>query len=488
MINSKLARLTALGALTASLGACGHLPLAKPAFEDMAETRAGLPADWTIAQMSGDAAAVVADYSVFKDAALTALVQEALENNRTLRATMENVSQAEALLKQTRSGLWPSLRAAVGVSATDRDPSPPVPGSSFSDEAYSFSATGAWNIDLMGDLSTSIRASIAGLRSTEATYELARRQLAAQVARTYFLAIEQKLQLEVDRRTLERAQSTYRITQTRFEAGSVARDELVLGESALASAEDAVIASEASARSAVRALEVLLGRFPQNKLDIAGALPETPAAPPLGLPELTIRARPDVVAAEYDLIQTYGSTRVARLARWPQLDASIGLSLQNQTLNNTTNLFDLDGVAYTLGATLAQTLFDGGLIGGRIEAAEARERAALQRYGQTIIEAYASVLNALDQFATLESRTRSLQTASDAARETLRLGELRYNEGSQSLLDLINVRDRADAAESQLIATRRAKLEQWIVLHQSLGGDPTTTQPLATAEGNAEAR
>jgi outer membrane protein TolC len=195
-----------------------------------------------------------------------------------------------------------------------------------------------------------------------------------------------------------------------------------------------------------------------------------------------------VVAAEYDLIQTYGSTRVARLARWPQLDASIGLSLQNQTLNNTTNLFDLDGVAYTLGATLAQTLFDGGLIGGRIEAAEARERAALQRYGQTIIEAYASVLNALDQFATLESRTRSLQTASDAARETLRLGELRYNEGSQSLLDLINVRDRADAAESQLIATRRAKLEQWIVLHQSLGGDPTTTQPLATAEGNAEAR
>jgi outer membrane protein TolC len=261
MINSKLARLTALGALTASLGACGHLPLAKPAFEDMAETRAGLPADWTIAQMSGDAAAVVADYSVFKDAALTALVQEALENNRTLRATMENVSQAEALLKQTRSGLWPSLRAAVGVSATDRDPSPPVPGSSFSDEAYSFSATGAWNIDLMGDLSTSIRASIAGLRSTEATYELARRQLAAQVARTYFLAIEQKLQLEVDRRTLERAQSTYRITQTRFEAGSVARDELVLGESALASAEDAVIASEASARSAVRALEVLLGRL-----------------------------------------------------------------------------------------------------------------------------------------------------------------------------------------------------------------------------------
>jgi NodT family efflux transporter outer membrane factor (OMF) lipoprotein len=488
MTDTRTARLVALGALTAALAACGHMPLAKPAFEDMAETRAGLPADWTIAPMSGDAAAIVADYSVFQDAALTALVQEALENNRTLRAAQENVAQAQALLKQTRSGLWPSLRAAVGVSATDRDANPPIPGSSFSDETYSFTAQGALNLDLMGDVSTSIRASAAGLRSTEATYELARRQLAAQVARTYFLAIEQKLQLDLDRRTLERAQATYRITQTRFEAGSVARDELVLGESALASAEDAVIATEASTRQAARALEVLLGRFPQNKLDVAGALPDSPVAPPLGLPELTIRARPDVVSAEYDVIQAFGNARVARLSRWPQLDANLGLSLQNATVNNTTDLFDLDGVAYTIGATLAQTIFDGGLIGGRIDAAEARKRAALQQYGQTVIDAYAGILNALDQFATLESRTRSLQTASDAARETLRLSELRYDEGSQSLLDLINVRDRADAAEAQLIATRRAKLEQWIVLHQALGGDPTRSQPLATAESTADAR
>jgi outer membrane protein TolC len=140
----------------------------------------------------------------------------------------------------------------------------------------------------------------------------------------------------------------------------------------------------------------------------------------------------------------------------------------------------------TLGLSLAQSIFDGGAISGRIEAAEASKRAALQRYGQTVIDAYGSIVNAVDQFNTLQSRSKSLQTASDAARETVRLSELRYNEGSQNLLDLINVRERADLQESILISNRRARIDQWIVLHQALGGDPSKTTPVATQADTAE--
>jgi outer membrane protein TolC len=165
----------------------------------------------------------------------------------------------------------------------------------------------------MGDLSASIQASAAGLRSSEAVYEQARRQIAAQVARSYFAIIEQQLQLALDRGSLDRQRQTFRITQTRFDAGSIARDELVLGESRLAIAEDSILATEASLRAAVRALETALGRFPQNKLAIQGTLPEPPKTPPLGLPELTIRSRPDVVAAELNMIQTFADTRIAQM-------------------------------------------------------------------------------------------------------------------------------------------------------------------------------
>jgi len=489
MTDSKLARGVAIGALTAAVSACGHLPIAGPAFDAMEVQRAGMPADWIVAPMTGDTAAIIADYSVFGDAQLTALVQEALENNRSLRATMENVKQSQALVRQTRSGLWPQLRASAGVSAADRDDNPDTAIDetlSFSDETYTFGINGSWSPDIMGDLSASIRASQAGLRSTEATYELARRQLAVQVARTYFQVIEQRLQLELDRRSLERAQSTFRITQTRFDAGSVARDELVLGQSTLATQEAEIIVSEVSARTAVRALEAALGRFPSNKLEITGTLPAPPAAPPLGLPELTIRSRPDVVAAEFGVIQAFGNNRVTRLSRWPQLDATFGLALSNATVNGTSGLFDFDNLVYSIGATLAQTILDGGAINARIAQSDSVKRAALERYGQTVITAYANVVDSLDAFNALKASSSSLQVASEASRETLRLGELRYNEGSESLLNVLNVRDRADTAESALISNQRAVLEQWLALHLALGGNPTAATPLATDEATAE--
>lgn len=481
MINKNIGRGVSVAALAALLTACGHLPAAGPAFDAMSEKRAGVPTDWTVAPMTGDTSAIIADYSVFNDAQLIAFVQESLENNRNLRAAIENVNRSEALLKQTRSGLWPSLTAGVSAGSSSL-----VDDLQFDNETYGFNVTGRYNIDIMGDLNSSIQASAAGLRSTQATYEQTRRQIAATVARAYFAVIEQQQQLDLDRRSLERQRDTFRITQTRYDAGSVARDELVIGQSRLATAEDSILASEASTRSAVRALETALGRFPQNKLAISGALPQPPATPPLGLPELTIRSRPDVVAAELNMIQVFAQNQRTRLQPWPQLGGNLALGLQNTTINTADDLFDFDGLALSIGLSLAQTIFDGGAISGAIDASDASKRQALEQYGQTIIDAYGQIVNSIDQFNTLQSRNTALQTASDAANESLRLGELRYNEGSQSLLDLFQVRDSAEQAESNLIANNRARIDQWITLHTALGGNPTRSQPLASTTSVAD--
>lgn len=481
MIKNKMTRGVSAGALAVLASACGHLPIAEPAFEAMSAKRAGMPADWTVAPMTGDAASVIADYSVFGDAQLVAFVQEALENNRSLRAAIESVRQSELSLQSTRSRLFPQVNASAGVTSSAL-----TDDLGNTTEAYSFGLRAGYDIDIMGDLNASIQASVAGLRSTEATYEQTRRQIAAQVARAYFAVIEQQLQLELDNQSIDRQRQTFRITQTRFDAGSIARDELVLGESNLAQAEDSVLASEASLRSAVRALELALGRFPQNKLAITGTLPEPPATPPLGLPELTIRSRPDVVAAELNMIQTFANTRIAEMAPWPQLNADLALGLSNTTVNTTTDLFDFDDLAFSIGASLAQVIFDGGAVDARVKTANSQQRAALERYGQTIINSYGDIVGALDQFNTLGSRNVALQKASTAATEVLRLGELKYQEGSESLLNLFTVRNSAENAQSALIANRRARLEQWITLHTALGGNPTRSTPLATPASTAE--
>lgn len=483
MIKNNMTRGVSAGALAVFASACGHLPIAEPAFDAMSEKRAGMPTDWTVAPMTGDASAVIADYGVFNDTQLTSFVQEALENNRSLRAAIESVRQSELALQSTRSGLFPQIGASVGART-----SAPTDDLGNNSDQYSFALTGRYDIDIMGDLNASIQASAAGLRSTEAVYEQTRRQIAAQVARAYFAVIEGQLQLELDRQSIDRQRQTFRITQTRFDAGSIARDELVLGESNLAQAEDSVIASEASLRAAVRALEIALGRFPQNKLTITGALPEPPATPPLGLPELTVRSRPDVVAAELNMIQTFANTRIASMAPWPQLNGDIALGLSNTTLNTTSDLFDFDGLALSIGASLAQVIFDGGAVDARVKTANSQERAALERYGQTVINAYGDIVGALDTFNTLGSRNVALQKASTAATEVLRLGELKYQEGSESLLNLFTVRNSAETAQSALISNRRARLDQWITLHTALGGNPTQASPLATPASTANGK
>jgi len=186
------------------------------------------------------------------------------------------------------------------------------------------------------------------------------------------------------------------------------------------------------------------------------------------------------------MIQTFADTRIAQMGPWPQLDSTLTLGVQNSTINTTSDLFSFDDFALSLGASLAQSIFDGGAIDARVKSAESRERAALERYGQTVINAYAEIVGAIDSFDTLASRNVALQKASDAAQEVLRLGELKYQEGSESLLNLFTVRDSAETAESNLISNRRARLDQWIVLHTALGGDPTRATPLATAANTAE--
>jgi NodT family efflux transporter outer membrane factor (OMF) lipoprotein len=493
MINKTLTRGISVGALAVLASACGHLPIAKPAFDAMKNERSGTPADWTVGEMTGDTTAIIADYSAFNDPQLISYVQEALKNNRTLRGAAETLRQSQLALQSSRARLFPTVNASVsaGQSANPLGlgvpPRPPTGSFELEDRtSYDFRFSGNYNIDIMGDISASVRSSAAGFRSSQATFELTRRQIAAQTARAYFAVIESQQQLELEKASFARAEQNFRIVETRFNAGSIDRGEYVNGEAQRKQAEDQILAAELSVRSAVRALEVIVGRFPQNKLQITGTLPDPPPPPPLGLPELTIRSRPNVVAAELNMIQTFANQRIAKMAPWPQLSSSLSLGLFNSTTDTTDDLFDFEGLALSVGATLAQNIFDGGAVDARVKTADSQVRGALIRYGQTIIDAYNEIVTAKDQFENLQSRLSTSQATFEARAEVRRLSELKYQEGSISLFELIGQRDAADAAEGALISLRLQRLNQWLTLHTALGGNPTTATTINNSKAVAD--
>src|SRR5262245_30318776 len=103
MINNNLTRGISVGALAVLASACGHLAIVKPALDSMKNERSGMPADWTVGDMTGDTTAIIADYSAFNDPQLISYVQEALKNNRTLRGAAETLRQSQLALQSSRA-------------------------------------------------------------------------------------------------------------------------------------------------------------------------------------------------------------------------------------------------------------------------------------------------------------------------------------------------------------------------------------------------
>ncbi|KCZ90014.1 efflux transporter outer membrane subunit [Hyphomonas johnsonii] len=428
----------------------------------------GAPADWAFG--AGADGEIAADWSsIISDPVLLDLMSQALSANPNLRATEESVRRAEAFLRQSRSNLLPFVNASAGASAS----------SPFEDfdlgERYTLGLDASWEADLWGAIRSGIAASEYDLQAAETFYRASREALAAAVARAYVVAIDAGRQVELTRATLAAQVETQRIVNIRYELGAADRGDQVLAESDVASARDSLETSLAAQRSAVRALQVLLGRYPDGSMTVPDALPVVADVVIAGQPADLLRRRPDVLSAEASVRSAFASTRVVRAGRWPSLSLSGGVSSATDSLGD---LVDPAALALSLGARLADTLFDGGLTAARIEAAEAGGRLALANYGSAVLDAYADVEGRLDDVETLRRRATYVETASANARETLQLAEIQYKEGAIDLLDVLTFRQRSFQADRTLLSLRRSEIESRIALYLSLGGAMT---PLPTA-------
>jgi NodT family efflux transporter outer membrane factor (OMF) lipoprotein len=398
---------------------------------------------------------------IIRDEALLALMEEALAANPGLRASAGSVRRAEAFLRQSRSALLPSVAASAGASGS----------SDLEDfdltERYTASLDASWEADLWGAIRSDILASQYDLESARAVYRASRESLAAGVARAYAVAIDARHQVDLTRATLAAQEDTLRIVDVRYELGAADRREQVLAESDVANARDSLELALASQRSATRALEVLLGRYPDGTMTVPDALPVVVDVVLAGQPADLLRRRPDVLSAEAGVRAAFASTNVTRASRWPGLSLSGGVSSATSDL---ADVLDPAALALSLGLRLADTLFDGGLTDARIAAADAGGQIALANYGATVLDAYADVEGRLDDVETLRNRSAFVETAAKNARETLQLAEIQYKEGAIDLLDVLTFRQRSFQADRTLLSLRRSQVESRITLYLALGG------------------
>jgi len=462
MTQKRLGLIATLALSTGLLSACASI---SPATQvetkaSASKSRPPIPPSWTSArERIGDVE--VGWIAAFDDPVLESIVEEAQRNNRNLRAAAANVRRSWALARQAGSPLLPSIDGTGGIQRSQ-------PFERRGNTNFSIGLQASYEIDIWNRIEAGEQAAVENARSAEAGYIFSQYSLAAAVAQSYFLVVESGQQIDVAQGIVDALLEIRRVVRLRYRYGFASAYDVSLAESDLAAALDTLEASRNGKLESLRALEALVGRYPGADLKTADTLPANPLLPGAGLPSNLLERRPDVIAAERSIASAINNRKVAEAAKLPTISLSTSLGGASTQLGN---ILDPANIVWTLASNLLAPIFDGGARDAQVDISTADVEAAVAAYADTAINAFAEVETALDRGVSLRRRRIALEKQTEETENALRLSVLQYKEGEIDLIDLLSVQQRVFGAQSNLLALKRAQLNQYLELSLALGGD-----------------
>jgi NodT family efflux transporter outer membrane factor (OMF) lipoprotein len=397
----------------------------------------------------------------FSDPKLLALIEEGQKNNLDLKIAAGNMDVAWLLAEKAGSELQPNVNLSL-----DRGQSGGVEGGG-SSSSVSVGLQVGWELDVWGRIRSGSDAAQAQAQATQADYLFAKHSISANIVKTYLKVIEAKLQAKISKENLAILEKTMSITQVKYQNGMLTGQDVALNRANLASASEQLISTEGAKREAIRALELLLGRYPDAALDIADVLPDLPAAPPADLPSRVLERRPDIIAAERQVAAAFSATGQAKAAQLPSFSLSGNLGGSSDSLSN---VLSPSNVAWQLASSLLVPLFDSGARKIDVEIANVEQQQALDNYRKSALTAFSEIEQNLDNGLNFASRASALEEAYQQSEKALKIANIRYQEGESELLDTLQIQQQMISAKSNLLSIRRSQLEQQVNLYLALGG------------------
>jgi NodT family efflux transporter outer membrane factor (OMF) lipoprotein len=409
--------------------------------------------------------AVTADWwQAFGSPELQALVDEALRGSPDLAIAAERVRQAEAQVRVAGASLFPSLNLGYGTAAQARRSD----GATARSESSSATLSAAYEVDLWGRNAAGVRGAEASLQATRFDHDAARLTLIAGVADAYFELLSLRGRVALARDNLGIAERVLALVQARARNGAVSPLDVARQEAAVLSQRAALLPLEQLERQTLAALAVLVGRVPEG-FELEGRALGGVAIPAVspGLPAELLVRRPDLAAAEAQLAAANADLSAARAALLPSIQLTGSTGVASGAL-----LAVLSGpsASVAIAASILQPIFDGGRLQGQVSIAESRERETAQSYRKAILAAFADVEQALAAVSRLAQRERLQAEVQARAREALRLAEVRYREGADDLLSVLDAQRTLFDAQDQLAQVRLDRLAAAVALYKALGG------------------
>jgi len=442
----------------ATLSACALQPAPKPA-DYSAEALAGvkLPGQWTA---EGEAAGPVAGswLATFGEPRLDALVTEAMANNLDLKVAAARVQVASEYVKLADSTLWPQVNLLARG------------GGEMGGDSSGLSGVGLyanWELDLWGRVRSARASTEATYGSAVADAEYARQSVAAMVAKAYFLAVEATLQLRLAEDTVATSQQLVTFAEQRQRIGKGDGYDAAIARGNVETFRDTVEKLKLSRVQALRALEVLVGRYPAADVEVATQLVQPPGPVPAGLPSELLERRPDVVAADRRVAAAFYGVQEAKAARLP----SISLTASVDDISS--DLFvlqDRNNPVWSAGASLLQPVFNAGALQTQVRIRTAEQKQSIAEYGQIGARAFAEVEDALSAEFAANRRVAVLARAVAENQTALEFGRQRFKVGSGDLRAVSQQQLAVFGTTSALLRVQSEQLVQRVNLYLALGG------------------
>lgn len=419
-------------------------------------------------------------WNIYRDETLRSLIHIALTNNYDVLIAATRVEQAREVSAQARAQFLPTINFQ-GVVSHGRNEifGTPFPNNGLTGDSASALADFAWEIDFWGRIRRLNESARAQYLATEEGRRGVMLSLVSAVASSYFQLLELDIQLQIAQRTADSFDSSLKMFNQRLQGGAVSRLDTSRAAGALATTLAQVPQIKQQMIITENQINVLLGRNP-------GPVPRgrtmlqqyTPPDIPMGLPSMLLERRPDVLAAEQQLIAANANVGVSAANFFPRIGLT---SFFGQVSPELSAITEGTANSWSIAAVAAGPIFQGGALRARYRQSKAARAQAELQYKQTILGAFQDVSNALISREQLAVARKQLEQAVTDYRESVEVSTQRYKAGTASYFEVLDAQQLLFPAETSLAQVEFNQLLVVVQLYQALGGGWNLDNPTFTS-------
>jgi len=403
----------------------------------------------------------------FNDPELNRLEESLNISNQNIVAAVASVEAARAIMRQSRSQYFPLVTGGPSFTRSRQQfvfSNTPI---SVTNSTYSATLDASWEPDVFGRVRTAVRAGRYGVQVSVADLENVRLSAQADLANDYFLLrVQDNLQQILDT-TVSAYQDALDVARARYTAGldsdeSVAQAETQLKTTQAQAANVGVLRAQYE-----HAIAVLIGQ-PASSFSLpAQVIALNPPAVPVDVPSELLERRPDIAAEERAVMQANAQVGLAKKAFFPTLLLTASGGFQS---TSAADWFNWPSRVWSVGTSLAQTIFDGGSRRATVQQFQATYESTVANYRQTALTAFQQVEDNLAAVRILSQVIQEQDAGVEAARRTLGEADVRYRSGIDPYLNVITAQTALLNAQESALTYRQQQITASVNLIRALGG------------------